>query len=68
MPYMKLVVSTEEICDIENNLFVPIHQNNLIMHLLDKLRTLSDRSYLILAIFWTLITIYLSLISAREAS
>ncbi len=65
---MKLVVSTEEICDLENNLFVSIHQNNLIMHLLDKLKTLSDRSYLVLAIFWTIFTIYLSLISAREAS
>ena len=38
------------------------------MHLISKLKTLSDRLYLGLAIFWTLLTLWLSLIAARKAS
>lgn len=37
------------------------------MHLKDNLRKLSDQTYLILAILWTGIIMYLSLISAKEA-
>jgi VanZ family protein len=37
------------------------------MHLKDNLRKLSDQTYLILAILWTGIILYLSLISAQEA-
>jgi VanZ family protein len=37
------------------------------MHLKDNLRKLSDQTYFILAILWTSIIIYLSLISAKEA-
>jgi len=43
------------------------HQNNIAMHLKDNLRKLSDQTYLILAILWTGIILYLSLISAQEA-
>jgi len=38
------------------------------MHLIVKLKTLSDRFYIRLAILWTCITIWLSLISARTAT
>ncbi|MBK9734903.1 MAG: VanZ family protein [Saprospiraceae bacterium] len=38
------------------------------MHLISKLKMLSDRLYLKLAIFWTLLTLWLSLISARNVS
>jgi len=38
------------------------------MHLTDKLKKLSDHFYIVLAILWTFITIWLSLISARTAS
>ncbi len=37
------------------------------MHLKDNLRKLSDQTYLILAILWTGVILYLSLISAQEA-
>lgn len=38
------------------------------MHLINKLKTLSDHFYLKLAVLWTCITIWLSLISARTAT
>ena len=38
------------------------------MHLINKLKMLSDGFYLKLAILWTAITLWLSLISARSAS
>lgn len=38
------------------------------MHLHDILRKLSRTQYLALAAMWTILTLYLSLISAREAS
>lgn len=44
------------------------HQNSLILHLTNKLRKLSDKTYLFLASFWTILTLYLSLISARQAA
>jgi VanZ family protein len=37
------------------------------MHLKDNLRKLSEQTYLILAVLWTGIILYLSLISAQEA-
>ena len=44
------------------------HQNSLFLHLSDKFRKLSDKTYLFLAFIWTLLTLYLSLISARQAA
>lgn len=47
---------------------MPIHQKTYFTHLLHILKTLSNRTYKILAIAWTILTLYLSLISARSAS
>jgi VanZ family protein len=47
---------------------VPIHQKTYLTHLIHTLKKLSNRMYKILAIAWTLLTLYLSLISARSAS
>ncbi|MBK8347598.1 MAG: VanZ family protein [Saprospiraceae bacterium] len=44
------------------------HQKQGYRHLTNKLRMLSDRFYIISAVCWTLLTVYLSLISARSAS
>ncbi len=38
------------------------------MHLIDKIKKLSDRFYLRFAFLWTIITLWLSLISARTVS
>lgn len=38
------------------------------MHLIDRFKMLDDKIYLRLAVLWTLITLYLSLISARSAA
>lgn len=38
------------------------------MHLVSKLKKLSDHFYIRLAVLWTFVTIWLSLISARTAS
>lgn len=43
------------------------HQNQWIRHLIDILKKLSNRFYFYCALIWTCITLYLSLISAREA-
>jgi VanZ family protein len=45
-----------------------IHQINYFSHLKNNLRKLSDQTYIIFAVVWTGITLYLSLISARSAS
>jgi VanZ family protein len=45
-----------------------VHQNKYSLHLINNLRKLSDRTYIMLAIVWTGVTLYLSLISARSAS
>ena len=47
---------------------MPIHQKTYFKHLLHILKTLSNRTYRILAVAWTILTLYLSLISARSAS
>ncbi len=47
---------------------MPIHQKTYLTHLIHTLKKLSNRMYKILAIAWTLLTLYLSLISARSAS
>jgi len=47
---------------------VPIHQKVYFQHLIHTLKKLSNRMYKILAIAWTLLTLYLSLMSARSAS
>ncbi len=47
---------------------MPIHQKTNLTHLIRILKTLSNRTYRILAIAWTILTLYLSLISARSAS
>ena len=44
------------------------HQNNPIGHLRIILIKMSDKFYFGMAIFWTILTFYLSLISARSAS
>lgn len=44
------------------------HQNNLIYHLKNILIKMSDKFYLGAAVFWTMLTLYLSLISARTAA
>lgn len=44
------------------------HQNNIILHLKGNLMKLSDRTYIIFAIIWTALVLYLSLISARSAA
>lgn len=45
-----------------------IHQNSYFQHLKDILIKMSDRFYLGMAVFWTILTLYLSLISARSAA
>lgn len=47
---------------------MPVHQKVYFQHLIHTLKKLSNRMYKILAIAWTLLTLYLSLISARSAS
>jgi VanZ family protein len=47
---------------------MPTHQNKVTTHLEYKLKKLSGRFYLYMAVFWTILTLYLSLISARAAS
>lgn len=44
------------------------HQNKVTGHLNSILRKLSRTQYKALAVLWTILTLYLSLISAREAS
>ena len=44
------------------------HQKMKVLHLYNKLRTLSSKYYLLAASLWTTLTLYLSLISARAAA
>ena len=47
---------------------VSVHQKSYFVHLISKLKMLSARIYKIFAFGWTLLTLYLSLISARTAT
>lgn len=47
---------------------MPIHQKKYFLHLVNNLNKLRDSSYIIIACVWTVIILYLSLISATTVS
>lgn len=56
------MVNTDEIC---KSIYVSIKKNKHVLCIVSKLFQISNNTYIVLAAIWTLLTLYLSVISAR---